>query len=269
MKFSLSVVSLILICSASFSQAINDDCVTATDLGALPLAWNEMCADNTNDYSISIMDSNTLATPSIPFYSMSGCTGYSPTTTVSGDDVWFKYRNQVSVIQLRVPTSDTAHLNLYYGTNCNSLQPVGCWTRTNGSFAFDDFYSSNDTINEFNYIQVSGISPGRKISFALCIRSWGMSSVPAYGTININTSFNINLLKKNISPNPFISGIKLENFEMGELIEIFDIYGTIVCSKTINTEIEQLNLEHLRNGIYLIRYNQSNSFAIYKMIKTN
>ncbi len=257
-------------CCALFGQAINDDCVTATDLGTLSLSWNEMCADNTNDYSISIMDSNTLATPSIPFYSMSGCTGYSPTTTTSGDDVWFKYRSQVLNIQLRVPTSDTVHLNLYHGTSCNLLQPSGCWTRTNGSFSFDDFYSSNDTINEFNYIQVSGISPGRKISFALCIRSWGMSSIPAYGTININTSLNNNSLKpKNIIPNPFTTSIELDNFKIGELIEIFDMYGAKVYSNNIISEHEQINLEYLRNGVYLIRYNQLNSVAIFKLIKTN
>jgi len=234
------------------AQPVNDDCSTARDLGMLPIALDSLCPDGTIYYSMGLADSTIGATPSLPYLSMTNCYGYSNSTTTLADDIWFKFKIPTNSIELRLVSNDTMHMNLYHGTSCGTLQPSGCWTFTNDVFQMD-FFTSNDTMNEYNYVQLSGISPGRQFYFAMCIRAMFNFAAP-FGTILVgekenNFSDSNNLL---LYPNPvnkvlnFSYPLNFNNFSYN----VIDLRGKVVRSGVV--ESEQVKLDGINSGLYSI-----------------
>ncbi|MBL4592745.1 MAG: T9SS type A sorting domain-containing protein [Flavobacteriales bacterium] len=56
----------------------------------------------------------------------------------------------------------------------------------------------------------------------------------------------------NISPNPTTGQINLESNDKIESVEIYNLLGKQVFSKTVNTNETQINLEHLPKGMYVV-----------------
>ncbi len=273
MKYKLWILfTLLVYCNISLSQVINDDCVTATDIGLLPLSWDQDCADGTINWSIGILDSTIGATPSSPYFSMTGCNGYSSATTTLSDDVWFKFKNLTQSVEIHLIASDTVHINLYRGFNCSSLLPVGCWTSLNTVFQMG-FYSSNDTLNEDNFIQVSGSSPGQQIHFALCIRTNALNNYPQYGNLVINTGIvdeHSNYFSEiRLSPNPALNDIKISNylFPINLDYKIFNSIGREVQSGIIY-DPSIISIRNLRAGVYvlLLEDKQKKNLKTFKFI---
>ena len=243
----------------SNAQVPNDDCSTATDLGTL--SWNiNVCSDGTSNSSIVSSGNTSGATPSSPYYYMSNCYGYLDSTTTLADDIWFKFKTPSTGIILRFPTSDTAHINLYHGTDCNNLQASGCWTHdvTQWERDFYSYSSSNDT-SIWNYIQISGTSPGNSLMYGICLRMW-ISGVP-FGVIKVNNNVNVeekslDIFNLQLSPNPSIGDFELQlNGDLSNtvLIEIIDIMGRVVYSQELKSYKRKNKItlpEEISNGLY-------------------
>lgn len=251
----ICIISLISL--SSVGQAPNDDCSTATDLGVLDLSWSGGCFDGTIYWSTMAFDSNAIASPSIPYYSMNGCLGYTTSTTTNADDIWYKFGSWIHTIKFRVYSNDTVHINFYYGTGCSSLLPSRCFTyQPSYTDTSIEFYASTDTINEYNYIQLSGVSPGDDIEIVFCMKTWTLSTAVAYGTININTGlFNDNFNEASIKsmPNPATDLITLSgNIEMGSKLVMFDLLGNEIFNQTFDKDLKQYSIcaEKLSSGIY-------------------
>ena len=74
----------------SFGQVSNDDCANATDLGILdgfPLGACVM-----GDEDTCFVGSNINSVPDFPYFSMTGCSGYSNSTASPANDVWYKVK---------------------------------------------------------------------------------------------------------------------------------------------------------------------------------
>ncbi len=267
MKWYLTIILFVSFNFITHAQVVNDDCVTSTYLGMLNPLTTYICPDGTVGSSNGIADSNMAATPSSPFYSMSGCYGYASSTTTLGDDVWFKFRNPYTGIFLHIAASDTLHINVYHGINCSSLQPIGCWTFANDTYN-NSFGSSSDTINEYNYIQVSGAVPGKKVYFALCIAALSMIAPAYFGVINITT----NVASKNTFitkyfPNPFSDVLTIENGNSGATISIYNIIGTLLFNQRIYSNHFQADFGFLQQGSYILKYKDYKHEEIIKLVK--
>ena len=207
MKKPLLFLSFIYLQTIGFAQVANDDCTTAMDYGVLPFSAQPPCPNGAAPY---VGDNNDLTnvTPSTPYYYMSGCNGYTATTTSFADDIWYKYRGNSQSTDIMISGMDTVHVNFYYGTSCNNLQPSACFTYIPSySDTVFSIYSTNDTVNFYNYIQISSNVSGKQFWYFVCInQSPIFTSVSVYGTIHTNNSVstteNPNGNDVNIYPNP-------------------------------------------------------------------
>jgi hypothetical protein len=270
MKKILLFFLLTLLRTFSFSQAANDDCTTATDVGVLTLdtIWmNCYMGIPSTHPAFSVRDSNDIATPSLPYYYMSGCYGYDTATTSLADDVWFKFRSTASNVRLYFSswdTLDTIHVNLYHGTTCTTLQPSACWTFLYSmSIFYIDYYCSNDTINQYNYIQVSGTAPGQAVKFEFCITALDVNTIGAYGTININTGIEkYSTSNFSIYPSPTHDSFIIN---YAGALQIFNTLGTSVYQTTLTSKHQTLN-PNLPAGIYFVRVSDGEKVYTQKLV---
>ena len=245
----------------SKAQVPNDDCSTATDMGTVSITWpGEVCSDAvTAGFSAVAWGSTHGATPSSPYYSMSNCYGYVNSTTTLANDIWFKYKNTSNSISLRVPTSDTIHINMYYGVDCNNLQPSGCWTHDVSEWQVI-FPSNNDT-SIWNYIQISGLTPNDSLYYGLCLQ-WWWQPISYFGIIQVNNNVSItenNLYNINfqLSPNPSTGTLELiaNNLFTKEIsMRIIDVTGREVYKEELQPYENKYTItlpQGVTNGIYI------------------
>jgi Leucine-rich repeat (LRR) protein len=71
----------------------------------------------------------------------------------------------------------------------------------------------------------------------------------------------------NIYPNPSddIINIEIENINQA-IIEIYDVNGTLIFSKTIHSESEKIDISSISGGIYLVKVNQDSTVIIEKVV---
>lgn len=272
MKIALLFCMLTLLHVAGYSQVPNDDCGTAFDYGVFPDSAGPQCPNGVFPY-VGAYDDLSNVTPSSPFYSMTGCQGYVSSTTTLADDIWYKYRGIYSASNVMIIASDTLHVNFYYGTNCNVLQPAGCFTYLP---SYNDtiftIYSNNDTINYYNYIQISSNESGKQFLYTVCLYQPMLLSATAYGTIQINNNVSIYNVYSNISvsvfPNPLTNKLNIIS-NSDEKIEVVlsDIAGRIVHQEAFSSSLS-MNTEQLAKGTYLYELRNKNGIVkIGKVVK--
>lgn len=256
----------------SYGQVPNDDCGTASDYGVFPDWAGPQCPNGAFPY-VGAYNDLTNVTPSSPFYSMTGCQGYISTTTTLADDIWYKYRGIYSASNIMMFALDTLHVNFYYGTSCNALQPSGCFTYLP---SYNDtiftIYSNNDTINYYNYIQISSNVSGKQFLYTVCLYQPMLMSAIAYGTIQINNNVSIYNVYSNVSvsvfPNPLTNKLNIIS-NSDEKIEVVlsDITGRRVYQGAFSSSLS-INTEQLAKGTYLYELRNKNGIVkIGKVVK--
>ncbi|RIH64425.1 T9SS C-terminal target domain-containing protein [Mariniphaga sediminis] len=87
----------------------------------------------------------------------------------------------------------------------------------------------------------------------------------ATGVLNLN-----DLKDVKIFPNP-CSGklsIQLSNLKESVSVDIYDLTGKKIISQLINNQLDEMNLDGLDNGVYIVRINQGEKILSLKLIKT-
>lgn len=272
MKLVLILCLLSFLQVRSYGQVPNDDCGTAFDYGVFPDWAGPQCPNGAFPY-VGAYNDLTNVTPSSPFYSMTGCQGYVSTTTTLADDIWYKYRGIFSASKIMIFAFDTLHVNFYYGTNCTALQPSGCFTYLP---SYNDtiitIFANNDTINYYNYIQISSNVPGKQFIYYVCLYQQPVFSSIAYGTVQINNNVSIDHVFANgsvvVFPNPVTNNLQVncDNEEKME-IRLVDIAGRIIYNEAF-TSSHSIDTEKLSSGTYFYELrNQSGIFKIGKVLK--
>jgi hypothetical protein len=86
-----------------------------------------------------------------------------------------------------------------------------------------------------------------------------------------STATRINILQdENITiyPNPFNDNVFVST-DNGGNIEIIDVSGKVVCYSKLSKGINEISVNHLLQGIYLVKiWNKDNSIQIFKIVKS-
>jgi CHRD domain/Secretion system C-terminal sorting domain len=98
--------------------------------------------------------------------------------------------------------------------------------------------------------------------------AFGGGEIRGFASLLNSNSFELES-KLDMYPNPFIDVININNKTNGTLkVEISDLLGKLIESKTIHSDTSQFDYSYLKSGIYLIKLsktdNQSTTFKIIK-----
>lgn len=153
--------------------------------------------------------------------------------TVSVGTLTPAFSKDVLLYEVEV-ASDTESITISVTLDDSNATKTGDGTHnvTVGDNTFDIVVTAQDGITEKTYI--------------VKVKKSDLSDVEGIG-INKNTT---------VYPNPVISGelnVKKDNFSIGEIIEIYNMYGGLIEIYKITNEITTLNLSHLNSGSYIIK----------------
>jgi hypothetical protein len=172
MKTLLTAVVFALCTQVLLSQASNEDCNSAIDIGNVEHHFNHYysCFDGDASYDTGVfyveLDS---AIPNYPFLFMKNCEGYTDETFRIGNDLWYTFTSNQNEITIRVTAelNHQLHLNIWKGDNCSNLKPYRCYT-------IDTFYfSATFEQNCFSRYYLQFISDTNKGSsyFGFCLKT--------------------------------------------------------------------------------------------------
>ncbi|MCC7513131.1 MAG: hypothetical protein IT212_00375 [Bacteroidia bacterium] len=123
----LSLVFFLLLLRGN-AQVANDSCLSATNLGLLPIGSVLSVPCLSGAPEIFIADSTTMAVANYPYPSIpNGCNGYVSTVASPAKDRWYKFTVNCD-FTFRVENSDTLHLSFWLGDSCSNLLPIECFT---------------------------------------------------------------------------------------------------------------------------------------------
>ncbi|PIP54727.1 MAG: hypothetical protein COX07_03750 [Bacteroidetes bacterium CG23_combo_of_CG06-09_8_20_14_all_32_9] len=207
---------------------------------------------------------------------MTGCIGYTNNNDMPSNDIWYNFKSgtfQLLIASGTPNTLDTVHLNVWYGTDCNNLFPLCCYTYDFSSFptAYIDTISGSTNIYDYIYLQFSGNAPGKFGSFGFCLKSI-VENAPVCNSspIIINSDENDQRITADIHifPNPVNESIeiigKTESFK-----KVFLTYpdGRTVWYMTYPKNRIVINTESLNTGIYFLILQTEKHIYIRKIIK--
>ncbi|HEX2898604.1 MAG TPA: hypothetical protein VHS96_02680, partial [Bacteroidia bacterium] len=161
---------LLCVCSLAIAQPANDNCATATNIGALPTP--QSCTSGpvpTRGVGapITVNTTNNAATPSSPYPSMSGCQQGNASTASPASDVWY----QVTITGSELVVGITGGINnpnfaLWQGA-CGSLVGLGCATGNAGTLNT----TFSGLLPGVYLIQISGGNINDRGNFALTLQN--------------------------------------------------------------------------------------------------
>lgn len=274
MKIILSVAILIFFKNISFSQVYNDDCSSALNMGILSHDHNSVyCVDGTINTDTTIIGSNINATPSNPYHCMIGCLGYSLYNHIVSDDVWYRFKAESFSIRffpyyITGQPLQPLHLNAWYGSDCNSLNSVGCYTFFADSGYYETSFLGADTTN-WVYLQISGNGTGVQGDFAFCITT-DPNSVPShYGTsvsCTSSSSSEINQPNYQIYPIPaknyfYIAG----DVSLIKQVTIYNSFGRLVYFEAPKNDL--INISNLTSGAYYVKLDLKDNSRTFLLLK--
>ena len=276
MKKIIFILITLLVIANVKSQVINDDCYNAVYLGDLSTSANTKdCFDGTVDNDTFLITSNVNSLIDYPFYGMTGCYGYSNSNNIPSNDIWYKFKAESFILKIENyynPTPiDTLHLNIWYGQDCDTLYSSCCYTfcGTPIMFFFSDTISGSSNSNDFVYLQFSGNRPNKFGSFAFCLTDISVMTPYCNSTPIIISAleeeFRIND-KILVFPNPTNDKLNL-SIEENAVIDIINIQGQIVYSKSLTEKSNSLDLSNLVSGVYTLKIKTDRGIAIRKLIK--
>jgi len=194
------VTIVLLIIRHSNAQVINDDCANAINLGMFDGSGNETCIDGTNGHDTVIVTNNNNSVPNFPYLSMTGCFGYTNATTTIANDVWYKFKAKKFDIRLYIGVfgMDTLHLNVWLGSTCSSLSPLGCYTYDLVATYYDTVFGGSNDTSDYVYLQLSGATVGATGDFAFCLRGYFLWQPVFYNVTPDTLCFDYDISHTNI-----------------------------------------------------------------------
>ena len=163
------------------AQAVNDSCLSATNLGFLE--FSQVCLFDPGSGqpgATPFADSTVLAGPEFPYPAMAlPCDGYAASVTVPSNDVWYSFQPACSFALEVVPgpyySTDTIHISVWHGPDCGQLVPLKCYT-----------LAANDVLSDSSlpfypgtyYLQVSSPSLASASRFSICLRGTQLPCTP-------------------------------------------------------------------------------------------
>ena len=118
------------------------------------------------------------------------------------------------------------------------------------------------------------ITAGERISLLpIMMRSGYFLNNLSSGYINVVTDCsslgmeNIKIEKVLVFPNPAKDVLYLQSPKEVQKIEIFDMSGRKILQKNVNKKEDQINIEILKSGIYILKTFTDNSSQTFKIIK--
>src|ERR1700741_4020513 len=155
MKYLFLFISILFFSTKAFAQPSNDECITATNMGSLPVP-GACTAGLQNGAVVSFTGTNVGATPSLQgngnsYQSILDWEGiFLNDQAGPALDVWYSFVATGNIVNISITGYPNAHFGVWTGA-CNALQPTGC--STDGSVVLEQM-----NIGQTYYIQVSGNS---------------------------------------------------------------------------------------------------------------
>ena len=191
----------------------------------------------------------------------------------------FNPANSKFEFQARAATNGS--LNIQNASNVN----IPKWLRiTKGSGGFWNAYYSTDGVN-WMYITKQKVSMNTNVFAGLMVTSGSalLLNTATYdnllvsyegGTVSRSSDLvnadteKAGVNKFSIYPNPSsgIIEVRLPSSTENRTISIFDIKGRLIASENITSNYKRLNLAHLSNGLYYIRYKEGTTVKHEKFI---
>jgi len=262
MKFYILVLLFLLNCNTLISQVNNDSCLSATEISP-SFGINDSNCNGIFGYDVSIISSNFNSIPNLPYPAMKDCEGYSNSTSVYANDVWFRLKTLGGIIYVYSENNslDSIHLNIWHGFNCAKLEPSGCFTFDLKSKFEQSGIFCGDTIDgTYTYLQFSGNEFNKFGKIGFCIKGLPCSNKWYFGTVRVKDHFDNTSI--DIYPNPFSINThiyipsEISNFE----IAIFDIHGNLVKREEYhNFNNFILERSELKTGLFILRITNLNS----------
>ncbi|MEG1572820.1 MAG: choice-of-anchor J domain-containing protein, partial [Bacteroidales bacterium] len=95
----------------------------------------------------------------------------------------------------------------------------------------------------------------------------GVSSISEIGFIPVNIEDNVFAKNLRIYPNPAQNYIVLEGLSQSATYEIYNMYGSLLKTKTTSNAMEQIAISDLSSGAYVIRIISNEGTAVKRFIK--
>ncbi len=272
----IKIIQLILLLALSFNvtaqQHANDECSTAYEIFVQPnTTGNQRCDNAIYDWVAGYYNVASNATPSIPFYSMTGCNGYTNSTKIGSDDIWLKFKANASSRRIWLQGNDSMNFSFYHGANCGALIASGCFTYRYTYYDTIILIYTNPDTSFYNYIQISPATTGQPFYFQSCVQDYG-TGFPAspFGTIQITTELIEHdfQLPINMYPNPCTNTInfkypKFEEFDF----HLFDMFGRKAKTFIISKQ-DPVDVSDILPGIYYYELRGANGkFKIGTLVK--
>lgn len=193
---------------------------------------------------------------------------YSPVDSIvhiGGDDGFIAKIDDISLISVNAPTNlqvasygysgGWANLNMSWTDNSNDEHGFALRHAysSGGSYLNEKAVGENITNGVVGFLYA-----GTSYDVTVYAYKYDMLSVPSNTVTDIaknNTGINDYLLSKtnlNLYPNPSSDNINIEANTTIENVEVLNLMGQSVYTKTVNQENFNTNLNHLPKGIYLI-----------------
>jgi hypothetical protein len=182
-------------------------------------------------------------------------------TSANGSVTTINVNNQGTVPKwLKIVKSSGGNYYGYYSTNGTSWTQIGKHKMsfpTNVTAGLVVTSGSALLLNTSTFDNVAVSTPGGPIS-------------KTTGSSNLEFEFDGNNKpdKFTIYPNPStgILEVRLPSSAVSQMISVFDINGKEVLKTNMSSSYKQLNLSHLSNGLYYIRYKEGTKVKYEKFI---
>jgi Secretion system C-terminal sorting domain len=167
----------------------------------------------------------------------------------------------INISGTRLPLELTS-LNVFSEKNTNKIQWTSLASPNSKGYDIErsadlknwkklDTYSSNHNLDQYEYIDQHPLYP---------ISYYRIKSIDVNGTFILSSVKSIRVFSNKLIsfyPNPVKSVITLEPTEVDAIYTISDMMGRIIESKTTSDRLTNINIDHLKNGLYVILYNGS------------
>jgi hypothetical protein len=161
------------------------------------------------------------------------------------------------------------------------------------TFSVPGMMSGFEINNGAKTIKVTVISPNLSDLIATFTLSPGASSLPASGTaLNFSSPQTIAVTSQSgnsqnwlvtvthlvgktefengttsIYPNPATSNLKISGLQLNDVIELISLTGEVIMQKRAFSEIEEINLQNIKQGTYFIIVESAKNQKVQKIIK--
>lgn len=161
--------------------------------------------------------------------------------------------------------------NLYFKIIATGYNTEGNITDTAQIYLYD---ANNNIANlkDWRYLNLASLGEVSKVVFSLECNDSYVSNyfcidnfVYTYNNVSANENIIANNTEIKMYPNPATNYTTIETTENGKL-QIFDIHGRLVMSKDLTMGANQINIQNLQQGTYLIKIIASSQITSQKLI---